>query len=179
MYAVKRLGLPIVTVACEGDAAPAPVGGTIDTFLAPATGSYTLAVFAADISGGTVDGCLFATTPGRTTVLTCIDDPFVYGQFIASLTGDLPNAGPTAEAKGNGLLFVPQGEVTSDDTLVAVRSKKLFPLFDNFVTVAPVTGGVISYNGFAPPSMNKKTVAFAADLSGGTASGAIMVGRVK
>lgn len=180
LYAVKGLGLPIATIACEGDPAPAGIGGTIDAFLAPVTGSYTYAVFAAEVSGGTTSACLFGRkSGGSVTALRCVDDPYVDGQFITALTGTLPNTGPVSERKGLGLTFVLVGDGTGDDTFVAVRKTKLFPLFDNFVTTLPLTGGAVSYNGFAPLSMNKKTVTFAADLSGGTASGAVVVGRVK
>jgi hypothetical protein len=179
IYAVKQPGRPITTVACLGDTVPAPVGGVLDFFSASATGSSAETFFASEVAGAGVDECLFKSKRGVLTTLQCTDDAFVNGEYISAMIGALPNSGPTAESKNKGLLYTVQTDVFNDDTLVAVRKNVIFPLFRNFVTVAPNTGGLIAYNGFAPPTMSKKTVAFVADLDGGTASSAVFLGLVK
>jgi hypothetical protein len=175
IYAVKRPGLPIVTLACEGDVV---VGTTIDVFAAQATGSYTEAWAVTELSSGP-DACLLRLRGGVATSAGCVDDPFINGEFLASLVGDAINNGPVAEANNKGLVAIVQGDFDFNDTLVATRRGVLYPLFRNFETPAPVSGGAISYGGAAPATMFKKTVVFAADISSGTAHSAAFAALVK
>ena len=157
------------TVALAGDAAPGVPGASYSNFAHPALDASDRAAFAATLAGGAVNRALFAETGSGLGALALAGDTApgtgggVFSDFLypASANGAVAFLAAVSGSAVTGGVFLADGGVTA----AAVENQ-----------LAPGTGGATLVTVNAPPAIDAyRSVAFSTGLTGGSASGAVLV----
>lgn len=177
IYGMNAPGGPLTAIVCSGDPAPANVGGTLDLYPAQPSGILASGAFAAWVSGGSADQCLFTFRNGVVATAQCSGQPYLLGSYVETIAELVPT--PAAEMDGKGYVYVQDDAPPYDGlfrSVVAVRNGKHYPMLSSWLERSPTSGGAYAYDPFAPPAMFGKTVAFASELRDGAVSHAVLMG---
>ncbi len=173
IYRSIKPTLPLNTVICVGDPAPASVGGSIDDIIAPPTIAGRTVRFLATVAGGAASECVFGDDGTVFDAIVCEGAPLPGGGTLDS--GASGSVGTNPGSQGKGVIFA--GRNLDDEQAVLVYRK------DTFYTVAmsnrtAVGGNLISlWNPYT--AIKGKTVVFGGSLAGANDSTTLFLSRLK